>query len=389
MDRIVVIGASAAGLTAAETLRREGFDRGITLVGDEPHLPYDRPPLSKQVLSGVWDTDKISLRKDEVYAESDIAVRLNATAIGLDTDAREVRLADGDTIGYDGLIIATGMRPRQLPEGHDLAGVHVMRTVDDAVALRAELATASRLVVIGAGFLGCEAAASARKLGLDVTIVDPLPQPMVRQFGAEIGGLVARLHTAEGVDVRTGIGVERLLGSDRVTGVQLSDGTQIDADVVLVAIGAVPATAWLADSGVTIRDGVLCDAYCQAAPGVYAAGDVASWHHQGLDERLRVEHRMNATEQGMAAARNLLGAGTPFAPIPYFWTDQYDTKIAAFGLLAADAEMSVEQGDPAEGKFVAHYTRAGRLIGVLAWNMPRELRKARGLLAESLGGAHA
>ncbi|MFC0107055.1 NAD(P)/FAD-dependent oxidoreductase [Kibdelosporangium aridum] len=384
MDRIVVIGASAAGLTAAETLRREGFDRQITLVGDELHLPYDRPPLSKQVLSGAWETDKIALRKDTDYEQSSIGVRLGATAVGLDTDARVVRLADGDKISYDGLVIATGVRPRLLPDGHDLAGVHVMRTIDDTVALRAELATSSRLVVIGAGFLGCEAAASARRLGLEVTIVDPLSYPMVRQFGAEIGGLIAELHRGEGVTVRTGVGIEQLIGeSGRVNAVKLTDGSQINADVVLVAIGAIPATEWLADSGVSVDNGVVCDARCQAAPGVYAAGDVASWHHQVFGEQLRVEHRMNATEQGMAAARNLLGANTPFAPIPYFWTDQYDTKIAAFGHLTPDADVSVEQGDPAEGKFIAHYTRSGKVIGVLAWNMPRELRKARGLVAES------
>ncbi|ALG11580.1 NAD(P)/FAD-dependent oxidoreductase [Kibdelosporangium phytohabitans] len=385
MDRIVVIGASAAGLTAAETLRREGFDKQLTLVGDELHLPYDRPPLSKQVLSGVWDTDKIALRKDEVYEQSGIELRLGTLATGLDTEAQVVRLDDGGTIGYDGLIIATGVRPRLLPDGHDLTGVHVMRTLDDTVALRAELAESARLVVIGAGFLGCEAAASARKLGLDVTLVDPLPQPMVRQFGAQVGDLIAQLHAGEGVNVMTGVGVQALLGDGRVNGVRLTDGTQLDADVVLVAIGAVPATDWLADSGVLIGDGVLCDSTCQAMPGVYAAGDVASWHHEGFDERMRVEHRMNATEQGMAAARNLLGANAPFKPIPYFWTDQYDTKIAAFGLLAQDADVTVRQGDPAEGKFVAHYERAGELIGVLAWNMPKELRKARGLLAESIG----
>ncbi|ONI74810.1 FAD-dependent oxidoreductase [Actinosynnema sp. ALI-1.44] len=385
MDRIVVIGASAAGLTAAETLRKEGFDRQLTLIGDELHLPYDRPPLSKQVLTGMWDTGKIALRKEEVYEQSGIDMRLGTRATGLDTGARVVRLDDGSEIGYDGLIITTGVRPRLLPSGHDLTGVHVMRTLDDAVALRAELATSARLVVIGAGFLGCEAAASARKLGLDVTLVDPLPQPMVRQFGDRIGGLIAQLHTSEGVDVMTGVGVQAILGDSRVTGVRLTDGTQLDADVVLVAIGAVPATDWLADSGVLIGDGVLCDATCQALPGVYAAGDVASWHHEGLGERVRVEHRMNATEQAMAAARNLLGANTPFKPIPYFWTDQYDTKIAAFGLLAPDADVTVEQGEAAEGKFIAHYTRAGKLIGVLAWNMPRELRKARGLLAESIG----
>jgi 3-phenylpropionate/trans-cinnamate dioxygenase ferredoxin reductase subunit len=182
--------------------------------------------------------------------------------------------------------------------------------------------------------------------------------------------------------VRTGIGVTRLVGEQRVTGVELDDGTVVAADVVLVAIGAVPATEWLAGSGVTVGNGVICDAECQAAPGVYAAGDVASWHHQGFDEQMRVEHRMNATEQGMAAARNLLGANTPFTPVPYFWTDQYEAKIAAFGLLTPDAEVTVAQGDPAEGKFIAHYKRDGRLAGVFGWNMNRELRKERRLLAE-------
>ncbi|MBP2330024.1 NADPH-dependent 2,4-dienoyl-CoA reductase/sulfur reductase-like enzyme [Kibdelosporangium banguiense] len=381
MDRIVVVGAAAAGLTAAETLRREGFEKQITLVGDELHLPYDRPPLSKQVLSGAWETDRIALRKDSVYTESDIGVRLGVRATGLDTSSQVVQLASGDSLHYDGLIIATGVRPRLLPFGHDLTGVYVMRTLDDAVSLKKALASSSRLVVVGAGFLGCEAAASARRLGLDVTLVDPLPQPMVRQFGPMIGGLVSSLHTAEGVSVRTGVGVSSFQGSSHVTGVVLSDGTVLDADVVLVAIGAEPATDWLSGSGLVLDNGIVCDAYCRAAPGVYAAGDVASWHHQGYAEQMRVEHRMNATEQGMAAARNLLGASVPFCPIPYFWTDQYDTKIAAFGLLTGD--VTVTEGTPESGKFMAHYTREGKLVGVLSWNMPRELRKARALLMQT------
>ncbi|MEV4312362.1 FAD-dependent oxidoreductase [Actinocrispum sp. NPDC049592] len=381
MDKVVIVGASAAGLTAAETLRREGFTAEITLVGDELHLPYDRPPLSKQVLSGTWEPAKVSLRKDADYADAGIGLRLGATAVRLDTDARVVELADGYRVGYDGLIIATGVRPRMLPDGHQLKGVHVLRTLDQSTAFRAELLAAARLVVIGAGFLGCEAAASARQLGLTVTVVDPLAQPMIRQFGAEIGGHIAQLHRRKGVDVRTGVGVAKMLGTDQVTGVELDDGTVLDADVVLVAIGAVPATDWLADSGVTVDNGVVCDAECQAAPGVYAAGDVASWPHQKFGERMRVEHRMNATEQGMAAARNLLGAATPFTPIPYFWTDQYETKVAAFGHLTPDAEVTVAQGDPADDKFIAHYHRDGALTGVLGWNMPRELRKQRQLLA--------
>jgi NADPH-dependent 2,4-dienoyl-CoA reductase/sulfur reductase-like enzyme len=380
MQRIVVVGASAAGLTAAETLRREGYDGQLTLVGDELHLPYDRPPLSKQVLAGTWEPTKTTLRQDAVYEESGIGLRLGATAVSLDTDARSVELGDGTRISYDGLIIATGVRPRRLRQGHELRGVHVLRTVDDAMALRADLLQASSVLVIGAGFLGSEAAASACTLGLDVTLVDPLPVPMAVQFGEDIGKLVAELHTARGVRVRTGVGVARLLGTDCVTGAELTDGTVIEADAVLVAIGAQPATEWLADSGVPLGNGVVCDSMCQAAPGVYAAGDVASWLHPAFDEQMRIEHRMNATEQGMAAARNLLGAGTPFAPVPYFWTDQYDVKIGAFGVFPAGSQAEIVQGDPADQRFLAHYRHEGRLTGVLGWNMPKELRKERVLL---------
>jgi NADPH-dependent 2,4-dienoyl-CoA reductase/sulfur reductase-like enzyme len=383
MDRIVIVGAAAAGLTAAETLRREGFDRQITLVGDELHLPYDRPPLSKQILSGTWEPDRIALRKDSVYAESSIGVRLGVRASGLDTDARLVHLASGESLGYDGLIIATGVQPRMLPFGHSLDGVHVMRTLDDAVALKKALASCSRLVVVGAGFLGCEAAASAARLGLSVTLVDPLPQPMIRQFGAQVGALIASVHEAQGVSVRTGVGVSSFQGSTQVTGVELSDGTVLEADAVLVAIGAVPTTEWLGSSGLALDNGIVCDAYCAAAPGVYACGDVASWYHQGYATQMRVEHRMNATEQGMAAARNLLGAAVPFSPIPYFWTDQFDEKISAFGLLTEDADVTVSDGSIESNKFMAHYTRDGKLVGVLSWNMSRELRKARALLMES------
>lgn len=376
LHRVVIVGASAAGLTAAETLRREGFQDEITLVGEERHLPYDRPPLSKQVLAGDWAAERVSLRKEADYQGFD--VRLGTRATGVDTDSQEV-LLDSERIGYSQLIIATGVRPRRLPALQDsLDGVHIIRTLDEALALRDALTTESaRVVVIGAGFLGCEVAATARKLGRHVTLVDPLEQPMTRQFGGWVGGLVASLHRSQGVDVRLRSGVSALAGSSAVTGVQLSDGTEIPADIVLIAVGSQPATDWLDGSGVPLGDGVLCDEFCRAAPSVYAAGDVANWHHLGYARRLRIEHRMNATEQGMAVARNVLGADTPFQPVPYFWTDQYDTKIAAFGLLSADAEVTVSQGDPAEGKFVAHYRHDGELTGILGWNMPRELRQER------------
>jgi 3-phenylpropionate/trans-cinnamate dioxygenase ferredoxin reductase subunit len=376
LHRVVIVGASAAGLTAAETLRREGFQDEITLIGEERHLPYDRPPLSKQVLAGDWAAERVSLRKEADYEGFDL--RLGTRATGVDTDSQEV-LLDSERVGYSQLIIATGVRPRRLPALQDsLEGVHIIRTLDEALALRDALTTESaRVVVIGAGFLGCEVAATARKLGRHVTLVDPLEQPMTRQFGGWIGSMVASLHRSQGVEVMLGIGVSALVGSSAVTGVQLSDGSEIPADIVLIAVGSQPATDWLAGSGVPLGDGVLCDEFCRAAPSVYAAGDVANWHHLGYGRRLRIEHRMNATEQGMAVARNVLGADAPFQPVSYFWTDQYDTKIAAFGLLSADAEVTVSQGDPAEGKFVAHYRHDGELIGILGWNMPRELRQER------------
>jgi NADPH-dependent 2,4-dienoyl-CoA reductase/sulfur reductase-like enzyme len=377
MDQIAIVGASAAGLTAAETLRREGYQGRLTLIGDEAHLPYDRPPLSKQVLAGQWEPAKTHLRKDEQIADLNAEFRLGSPAAGLDLDANEVVLADDTRVGYDGLVIATGVAPRRLPFGHDLAGVHVLRTLEHANALRAELLRQPKTVVIGAGFLGAEVAATARTLGLDVTLVDPLPVPMARQLGETVGKMLEELHRDNGVRVLMDTGVAEMLGSDgHVIGVRLTDGSVLDADVVLVAIGAVPVTDWLKDSGLTIDNGVVCDSRCQAAPGVYAAGDVANWEHPQYG-RTRLEHRMNATEQGMAVARNLLGADQAFAPIPYFWTDQYDAKVQAYGLVGEGLEYAVVAGDPGERKFAALYGRDGVVTGGVGWNLPREIRKLR------------
>ncbi|MET9633741.1 FAD-dependent oxidoreductase [Lentzea sp. NPDC006480] len=386
LERVVVVGASAAGVTTAETLRREGFTGSITLVGDEKALPYDRPPLSKQVLAGAWEPERTLLRPDSAYLDQGIGLTLGSAATALDLARRTVALSNGEEIGYDGLVIATGTRPRELPFGHDLAGVHVLRTVDDALALRGDLLRSASTVVVGAGFLGTEAAAAARLLGLDVTLVDPLPLPLVRQFGDRVASTIASLHEERGVQLRTGVSVAALHGEGAVSGVELTDGTLLPADVVLVAIGAMPATGWLTGSGVPVDDGVVCDATCQAADGVYAAGDVARWFNPHFGGLMRVEHRMNATEQGMAVARNLLGARIPFAPVPYFWTDQFDAKIQAYGVFPAEAEMVVVHGELAERKFVAHYLAHGRVVGVLGWNMARQLRQDRQLISPATAG---
>ncbi len=378
LNNVVVVGASAAGLTAAEALRREGYAGKLTMIGAEKHFPYDRPPLSKQVLAGTWEADRVTLRQDDALSTLDAEWLLGTEATGLDVAARSVRLADGRVLDYDGLVIATGVTPRQLPFGHELAGVHTLRTRDDSLRLRADLVPGRNLVIVGAGFLGAETAAVARELGLTVTLVDPLPAPMIRQFGAEIGGALADLHAEHGVRLELNAGVAGLSGvGGRVSGVALTDGRTLPADVVLVAIGAVPNTGWLADTGLSLGNGVDCDEQCQAAPGIVAAGDVASWVHPDLGTRIRVEHRMNATEQGIAAANTLLGNGKPFAPIPYFWTDQYDVKIQAYGTFPPDTELSIVDGSPSEGKFTAEYRRGDRIFGVLGWNMPKQTRALR------------
>jgi len=394
MDSVLIVGGGAAGLAAVETLRSEGYAGALTLVCDEPELPYDRPPLSKQVLTGAWDPERTRFREAAHYAG--LGVRLvRGRAGALDADGRTVYLSDGYPLRFDGLIIATGVRPRRLPAGHELAGVHVLRDHPDAAALRAAFAGTPRVVIVGGGFLGMEVAAAARGLGLEVTVVEPLAQPMVRQVGAVIGAEVARLHQEHGVDLRLGVGVTGIIGdgdggtgragavraAERVTAVALTDGSVVPADCAVVAIGAVPATDWLDGSGLAIGDGVECDEFCRAAPGIYAAGDVASWVNPRYQRRMRVEHRMNATEQGSAAAVNLLkGDVQPFAPLPYFWSDQYTVKIQVHGHRADDAEAAIEEGSPADGKFVALYREEGTPTAVLGWNSAARLIRYRKLL---------
>lgn len=384
--RIVVVGASTAGLAAAETLRQEGFDGELTIVGEEPHLPYRRPPLSKQVLAGSWDEDRAFVRSTPEIDRLDASWTLGVRAVALDPTSCRVSLSDHSRLPYEGLVIATGVAPRRLPGAHDLDGVHVLRTLGDTRLLRPELVAGRRLVVVGAGFLGCEVAAVARRTDVHVTVVDPLPAPMIRQLGAIVAGHVAALHREHGVDVRSGVGVHRLGGRDgRVTAVELTDGSTLPADVVLVAVGSTPATQWLAGSGLSLDDGVDCDAYCRATPDIVAAGDVASWHHADYGRRMRLEHQTNALEQGAAAARSLLHVDAePFTPVPFFWSDQYDVKLQVYGAPHHEATTEVVRGDPADGRFAMTYRLAGRLVAVLTWNMPREALGLRAELVDEL-----
>jgi 3-phenylpropionate/trans-cinnamate dioxygenase ferredoxin reductase subunit len=378
MEHVVIVGASAAGSTTAQTLRREGFAGAITVLGDERHLPYDRPPLSKQVLLGTWAPDRITFGPSTAYAEQGIELKLNSRAERLDLAGRTVDLATGEQVHYDRLVIATGVQPIRLHQGHELAGVHVLRTLDDAVRLREALLDAASVVVVGGGFLGSETAAVARQLGCEVTMVDAAPAPMALQLGAELGWLIADLHASNGVRVVGGSKVTRLHGGTAVEAVELADGTSLKADVVLIAVGSRPATGWLDGSGLPCADGVLTD---ETPDNVYAAGDVARWASPRFGQSLRLEHRFNATEQAIATARTILGKEQPaFDPVPYFWTDQYDARIQVYGVVPPDARLVVTEGDPAARKFVGHYLSGGRLTAVLGWNMPRETRQARSQL---------
>ncbi|MFC8797950.1 NAD(P)/FAD-dependent oxidoreductase [Promicromonospora sp. NPDC057138] len=369
---VVVVGASAGGLATAEGLRRGGFDGRITLVGAEPHLPYDRPPLSKQVLAGQWEPDRLPLRPSSDIEALNLDLRLGTAATAVDLRARTVALDTGEEVGYDALVAATGVTPRRLPGGRG----HVLRNLEDALALRDRLRPGRRLAVVGAGFLGAEAAAVARGLGCAVTVVEPAPVPLAHAVGARVGQVLTQAHRERGVDLCTGVGVTRVHDG----GLELADSSTVEADDVLVAVGSVPNTGWLELSGLPVADGLVCDEYCAAAPGVYGVGDVARWDNPLFGVSMRIEHRTHAGEQGLAVARNLLNpeAPRPFAPVPYFWSDQYDMKIQAYGYLRGHDEVRIVEGDLAERRFLAAYRTGDRLAGVLAIGMPpRALRPWR------------
>lgn len=390
MPNIVIVGASLAGTRAAETLRAGGFAGQITMVGNENHAPYDRPPLSKNFLAGEWDADRVELRKPEALADLNIKWKLGSAATALDTAGNTVTLASGETLRYDGLVISTGGTVRRLPNQPDLAGIHVLRTLDDASALRSELVEGARVVVIGAGFIGLEAAATATKRGAKVTVLEGLEAPLIRALGAEMGAAVGEVHRRNGVDIRCGVQVAHMQGESRVTGVELSTGEVVPADVVIVGIGVAPATAWLEGSGLTLRDGVVCDANLCAGPtNVFAAGDVLRWPNSlfaDVEADMRVEHWTNAAEQGAHAANNLLatlngGDMTPYEAVPFFWSDQFDARIQCLGRPSADATVDVVAGSPADGKWCAIYSVDNRLTAVLGVSQPKLVMPSRGLLS--------
>jgi NADPH-dependent 2,4-dienoyl-CoA reductase/sulfur reductase-like enzyme len=375
---IIIVGGGLAAARTAEQLRRSEFGGPITIVSDEDHLPYDRPPLSKDVLSG--KTDDVTLKPAEFYAENDITLLLGTAATALDPQARKLTLADGRALEYDELIIATGLVPKRIPTLPDLEGIRVLRTYDESMALRKHAGSARNAVVIGAGFIGCEVAASLRGLGVHVVLVEPQPTPLAGVLGEQIGALVARLHRDEGVDLRCGVGVADVRGTGAVEKVVLDDGTELDADLVVVGIGSTPATDWLQGSGVEVDNGVVCDAVGRTnVEHVWAIGDVASWRNT-VGKQVRVEHWSNVADQARVLVPALLGQEVPVAAtVPYFWSDQYDVKIQCLGEPEAGDTVHVVSDDGR--KFLAYYERDGVLTGVVGGGMPGKVMKARAKIA--------
>ena len=387
---VLIVGASLAGLRAAEEVRHEGHTGPVIVVGEEIHAPYDRPPLSKQVLSGKWDVERIHHHVPDVHDALGIEFRLGRRASKLDTSGRTVACDDGSNIAYDGLIIATGAATRALPGTEDMANVWMLRTLDDCLGIRAGLAAAGdspRLVVIGAGFIGSEVAATCQGTGARVTLLESYHTPLARVLGDEMGQVCADLHLSNGMDLRCSITIDHLEsapgGPDPIT-IVLDDGTRIPADVVVVGIGVSPSVDWLEGSGLELENGVRCDGKLFAADGVVAAGDVANWMRPSAGRPTRVEHWTNAAEGGAACARNLLAGSAeaaPYDPVPFFWSDQYSTKIQMIGLPNADDEVVIVSGSAEEGKLIALYRSGDQLGGVLTFSQPAKLMGYRPLLA--------
>jgi 3-phenylpropionate/trans-cinnamate dioxygenase ferredoxin reductase subunit len=374
--RIVIVGGGVAGERCAFELRACGFEGDVLLLGAEPHLPYDRTLLSKDVLDGTVDAGDLALSSWEDFEAAGIRVRPGTRAAALDARAHEVILADGTAVAYDKLVIATGGSPRR-PRALCSPDACVLRTLDDARALRARIETVARLAVIGGGFVGAEVAASARAAGLEVTLVEALAAPLARAVGVEAGARIAELHRGNGVTVLTGVAATALRRDGGGVTVGLADGRTLHADAVLVGAGTTPDVAWLAGSGVVTGDGIVTDPQCRtSAPDVLAAGDCAQWWHRDHAALLRVEHWDTAARHGAAAARSALGDEQPFAPIPFFWSVQHGVRLQWVGHAVEGDEVLVEDGG-APGCFVAFYRRAGRLVAAFAAGMPRAVAAAR------------
>jgi len=386
MSKIVVVGASLAGLNAVETFRRDGYDGKIFLVGSEKFLPYDRPPLSKQVLTESEISGPPLLRTEAEFADLDVELHLGETATHLNVKDKTVVIGSTSQLKYDGLIISTGAFARPLKSATKLNGIHLLRNFEDAVAIHKAFRNSSQVVIIGAGFIGSEVASSARAMGLTVTILESLPVPLTRVLGTKMGSAFASIHGEYGVDLKCNVNVVGFEGSESVERVKLADGSTINADLVVIGVGAIPSTQWLENSGLNIDNGVICDEYCAASEsGIYAAGDVARWWHPKYQKHLRVEHWSNAVEQGVVSAGNMLKEKKDqisFSPVPYFWSQQYGKKMQFAGHISESDQVEIQHGSVKQQEFLAIYHDNEKFSGVLAFGFQRLFLSYRKLLAE-------
>jgi 3-phenylpropionate/trans-cinnamate dioxygenase ferredoxin reductase subunit len=379
----VIVGASLAGAKAAETLRAEGFDERVVLIGAEDERPYERPPLSKDYLRGEAERETVYVHPEGFYAEHDIELRLGRTAVSLNVAGRELALDDGERLRYDRLLLATGAEPRRLSiPGGDLEGVLYLRSVADCDALRGRLDRGGAVVVIGAGWIGAEVAASARQRGLEVTVIDPLTVPLERVLGTEVGAVYRDLHVDHGVQMLLGTAVEAFEGDTAVERVRTSDGRELECDFVVVGVGVQPRSGLAAQAGLAVDNGLLVDEHLQTgAPGVFAAGDVANAHHPFYGERIRVEHWANALHQGPVAARAMLGEPDVYDRLPYFFSDQYDVGMEYAGF-ARTWDRVIFRGDPATREFIAFWLSGNRVVAGMNVNVWDVIDPIQRLIAE-------
>jgi 3-phenylpropionate/trans-cinnamate dioxygenase ferredoxin reductase subunit len=372
-ETFVIVGAGLAGAKAAEALRKQGFDGRLVMLGAEHHAPYERPPLSKDYLIGKAPREKVFTHPLQWYAEQDVDLRAGQLVIGLDRAARSVELADGSRVGYDKLLLTTGASPRELRvPGADARGVHYLRTLDDSDVLRATLRTASRLVVIGAGWIGLEVTAAARLAGVEVTVLETAELPLLRVLGPEVAQIFADLHAEHGVDFRFKVAVERIVTDNgAVAGVRLTDGTTIEADAVLVAVGAAPNVHLAEAAGLRVDNGIVVDAALRTSdPDIFAAGDVANAFHPLFDKQLRVEHWANARQQPKAAAASMLGNDASYDELPYFFTDQYDLGMEYVGYVEPGGyDRVVFRGDVTGREFIAFWLSNERVVAGMNVNV--------------------
>ena len=384
-ESYVIVGANLAGGSAAETLRREGFDGLIHLIGLEPDRPYDRPPLSKEYLRGEKEREKLFFKPPEFYDEQEIGLRLGTGATRLDPAGQTVELDTGETLKYDKLLLATGGRIRKLKvPGTDLEEVYYLRTIGNSQRLAESINRSRKAVVVGAGFIGSEVAASLRMKGLDVTLLEIEPVPLRHVLGDELGEIYADIHRGHDVDLRLSEGIAEIQGHRRAERVITSSGASIDCDLVVIGVGVAPQTRLVDGTGIEVDNGILVDEYCRTSlPNIFAAGDVANWWHPGLGQRLRVEHWDNALNQGAAAARSMLGRQESYAPLLYFWSDQYDLNIQYLGH-AVKWDHIVYRGDPQQQKFTAFFMDDGLVLAALVVNRFRDLRPTRTLIGQKM-----